>query len=428
MAALRPIDHSYSTAAILLSLKIFLEGPSSLRGCSSILGLMLDQLPMFRACPAANTIQSWLLRVGLYELQRPKPQAADWFVIGDHTIQLGNRKCFLVVAIRLSEWNQLETPLSLENLTMVLLEPVDKSTGPIVAKQLQRASDSLGGIRGFLSDQGTDLVHGCRQFQEKSASTQVFQDIAHVTANVLKGELLAEPDWNRFVTECGLTQPKVKQTKLGHLAPPALKIKGRYLNLGPLIDWAARMLKLLDLPQDRRPAEIPADCLDEKFGWVRGYRSSILKWQQLDQIKERVLEYCRVAGYHCGAKSELEKILKSVPPSESADRMKARLLKTVEEQSAQLNEHESVPASSEIIESLIGKGKRMQGQHSRGGFTKMILAMAASVKQLTADRITTALNTVGDSDLTAWCKAQFGRTLPSLRREALPPLAGTKIG
>jgi hypothetical protein len=399
---------------------MFLEGPASLRACSSILGGLLDCLTQFRARPAPNTIQSWLLRLGLHEIQRPKEQADDWILIVDHTIQLGTLKCLLIVAIRQSAWDKLETPLSLRDIVVVTLQVVKKSNGDVVAQQLREAAQKLGKVRAILSDQGSDIVNGANQYQAQSKETLIFKDIAHATAIVLKDELLADSRWDNFVKECGRTQPKVKQTELGYLAPPTLKIKGRYMNLGPLIAWASRMLCLLDKPLAQLTPDMHLTCLKEKFGWLVEYRQDIAHWHHLHAIKDCVLEYCRLHGYHCQAKAELELLLASVSTVSSCTTMKERLLDIVQQQSSQLKENESVPASSEVIESLIGKGKRIQGQHSRGGFTKMILGMAACVVPLDEDRIRQSLNAVGDSDLFQWCQTQFGKTLACLRRQALP--------
>ena len=59
-------------------------------------------LPFEGARPAANTGQNWILRIGLYELNRPKEMADDWVLILDHTIQIGKVKCLIVVGFRLS--------------------------------------------------------------------------------------------------------------------------------------------------------------------------------------------------------------------------------------------------------------------------------------------------------------------------------------
>ena len=407
---------------------MFLDGPASLRACSSILKGLLDFLPQFRARPAANTIQSWLLRVGLYEIQRPKEQADDWILIIDHTIQLGTLKCLLIVAVRQSAWFKLETPLTLKDLVFVTLQVVTKSNGDVVVQQLREAAKKLGKIRAILSDQGSDIVNGANQYQAESKETLFFKDIAHATAIILKDELLADSRWDTFVKECGQTQPKVKQTELGYLAPPTFKVKGRYMNLGPMIAWASRMLSLLDTPIAQRSTELCLSRLEEKFGWLVKYRQDIAHWHDLHAVKDCVLGYCRLHGYHRQAKAELELLLASISTATACTAMKERLLDVVQQQSSQLNEDESVPASSEIIESLIGKGKRIQGQHSRGGFTKMILGMAASVVPIGEDRILQSLNTIGDSDLSKWCKTQFRKTLACMRRQALPLTCGTNPG
>lgn len=413
---------------------MFLKGPASLRACSSIVGGLLEYLPQFRGKPAANTIQSWLLRVGLYELQRPKEQAQDWVLIVDHTIQLGRWKCLLIVAVRQSVWAELKAPLSLQDIVVVTLQPVEKSNGEFVASQLREAAQKLGGVRAILSDQGSDIVNGAKKYQAESKETLIFQDIAHVTAIALKDELLTDSRWDTFLSACGQTQPKVKQTELGYLAPPTLKVKGRYMNLGSMIGWATRMLVLLDTPECSRTGDMLLDRLDSKFGWLMEYRQDIAGWQYLHAIKDRVLDYCRVNGYHRHARIELESQLSSLgfPPTTTIEaagtRIKNKLLDIVEQQSSQIQEDESVPASSEVIESLIGKGKRIQGQHSRGGFTRMILGMGACVVPLTENCVLESLNAISDCDLLEWCRQQFGRTLTSLRRTALPSQNGTITG
>ena len=105
--------------------------------------------------------------------------------------------------------------------------------------------------------------------------------------------------------------------------------------------------------------------------------------------------------------------------------MAKSLTKFVKAQSKGLKRNERVPGSSEVLESLIGKGKRMQGQHSRGGFTRMILAMAASCVNLTQHGICAALETIGETDLSEWCERQLGSTLTVQRRKLLNE---TKIG
>jgi len=425
---IRPANHAYAAQAIRLSLRMFLEGAVSFRGCSAVVELMREYLPSFQAAPAPNTAQSWLLRVGLHELTRPKDQADDWILIVDHTLQLGAMKCLLIVGIRQSVWQQLTGPLRHQDLTLVALEPIEKSDGEKVHQQLEAAAGRVGQVRAILSDSGTDLVNGAGKFLDHHEQTLALKDIAHQAAVVLKRELLADARWDTFVKHCGQTQPKVKQTELGHLAPPTQKVKGRYMNLGPLIGWGARMLRLIDTPAANRPGDMNLTRLAEKFDWIQDFRDALVDWNDLEAVKDCVLKYARVEGYHPQAAEELREQLAAVACTAPGQRMAQALVEFLTEQAALLQPGESLPASSEVLESLIGKGKRMQGQHSRGGFTKMLLGMAASVVQITEARVCEALETVRDVDLRAWCQQHLGVSLTAQRRQALPLPTGTKIG
>ncbi len=84
----------------------------------------------------------------------------------------------------------------------------------------------------------------------------------------------------------------------------------------------------------------------------------------------------------------------------------------------------SYPGSSEIIESLMGKYKQLQGQHSRNGFTKMVLTIGSILCELSESVVSKSLQAVREIDIREWTKKALGTTLDSTRRTALP---GTKL-
>lgn len=404
-------------------MRLALEAAVSFRGCRAVIGLLRDFLPQFQAVPAANTAEAWLLRLGLHELQRPKERADDWVFLMDHTLQLGALKCLVIVGVRLSAWEQRERPLDHQDLTFLTLEPIAHSTGAIVERQLEEAAAKVGVPVAILNDEGSDLTGGAALFRGNHPQTHVLRDIAHKAAVVLKHELLADPRWEQFGKLCGKTQPCVKQTELGHLASPTQKVKGRYMNLGPLIGWGARMLRLLDTPPAERPTDQDLTRLEAKFGWVRDFRQALAEWSDLHAVKDHVLAYARVEGYHASAADELRDRLAAVTHTPMGRRAADKLIEFVRAQSAGVSAGQSLPASSEVLESLIGKGKRLQGQHSRGGFTKLILGLAASVVHVTEQRVCDALQAVPHQHLLTWIKDNLGHSLTTQRRHALP---GTK--
>lgn len=406
-------------------LRVFQDAAVSLRGCKKIVCVLQDYLPSFRNAPAASTLQSWLLRLGLHELLRPKERADDWIWIVDHTIQLGSMKCLLIVGVRRSAWEISDRPITLHDLTMISLEPVETSNGDIVCQQLHAAAEKNGSPRAILSDQGSDLKRGIALFRGDDFDTLALHDIAHQTALALKEALADDPRWDAFVKQCGQVQPRVKQTELGCLAPPKLKVKGRYMNLSRLMNWGVNMAASVETPPANRYANMDLTRLDEKFDWIREYHSALDDWSHLDAVKECVLTYIRRHGYHRQAARELCQQLKTIACTPASLRMAASLVLFVKQQSRELDAGEHLPGSSEVIESLIGKGKRMQGQHSRNGFTRMILGMAASVVNLSNEKICLALETIRDLDLAEWLTEHLGITLTTQRRAVL---SGTKTG
>jgi hypothetical protein len=407
---------------------MILDGAVSFRAGSAVVELLHQFLPQFRAAPAPNTMQSWLLRLGLHELQRPKEEADDWILLMDHTMQLGSWKCLLIVGLRQSAWMRLERPLEHHDLTVITLEPVKKSDGELVYQQLEAVTEQIGVPLAILNDGGSDLTNGAAKFKEQHPETRLLNDLAHKAALLLKRELLADPRWDAFAKHCGQAQPKVKQTELAQLAPPTQKIKARYMNLGPLIAWGVRMLRLVDTPAAERPTDQDLSRLDEKFGWICDFREALEDWSDLQAVKDLALQYGRVEGYHPRAAEELSAQLVAVARREAGQRLATSLVGVFTEQSQAMKLDQALPASSEVLESLIGKGKRLQGQHSRGGFTKMILGMAASVVEITHERISEALEAVRNIDLATWRQEKLGPSLAAQRRQALPVATGTKTG
>jgi len=403
-----------------------LQAASSLRGASATIGLLSDFGPEFVRRPAASTGQAWLLRVGLYELARPKEAADDWVWIVDHSVQLGTLKCLVIVGCRLSAWRAANRPLELQDLSVVALEPVEKSTGAIVARQLAAATAQTRIVpRAILSDQGSDLKIGISTYREAHGDTAVTLDIAHQTANQMKRELAADERWSKFIVAAGQAKQRLAMTPLAHLVPPTLRSKARYMNLEELIVWGRRTLRYLDDPHPVAGQALDPAALNSKLGWLHEYRAALADWNAAMTVVSGTLVYVRRAGYHSQAAEELGCCLLPAA-SEMAQQVALRLLEFVTQQSAAARHGERLVGSSECLESLIGKGKRLEGQHSRSGFTKMILGLAASVVTPTYERLTAALTHIKTQDVRHWCRTHLGTSLASQRRQAYTLPAGTK--
>ena len=411
-------------------LRFVLEAATSLRAAGRVLEVLEGWLPGVERAPAANTGQWWLLRLGLYELQRSKEMASDWVWLVDHTVQMGQVKCLLIVAVRVSAWeSQGRGSLEHEDLTVLALEPMRESTGPQVQAHLERATDQTGMPRAILSDSGRDIKKAVAGFREGHPEVAELSDIKHKLALLVKAELEADARWSAFVPAVGRTKSQVQQTNLAYLMPPRPKEKARYMNLGELVNWGRRTLRYLDNSLESQESAAASDRLNTKLGWLREYREALEQWGGMLAVVDRTLEVIRQDGYYREAASVLRDRLSCLPQDGMSRRVADRVVAFVAEQSLAAVGEEHLPGSTECLESLIGKGKRLEGQQSRSGFTKMVLGMAASVAEPTVEHIRTALERVKTHDVTAWCKEKLGVSVQAQRRQALPPLLdGIKTG
>jgi hypothetical protein len=403
-------------------MRLFIQGVlvarAGQRCVAAMLRLVAPQLPRARPTPCANTGRMWLLRVGLYELTRPKEKADDWMWILDHTVQLGGMKALVIVGVRLSQWEKQRRPLRHEDLTVLDVMPMRHSSGPAVQARLEVAAQQTGDPRAILGDGGTDLKCGITSFQKTHRGVARLYDIKHKMALLLQQQLEKDPRWAKFIAGVNQTRARVLLTDLAFLTPPELKAKSRYLNLPPLAAWGRNTLRFLDCPHDLPGKAVDRKVLEEKLGWLREYREALYHWSVLLAIAEAAEHYVRHKGYHAVAAERLRARLDGLGINAAAQAMEGATLDFVAEQSAPARPEERLIGSSEVLESLIGKYKHLQGTYNRGGMTPQLLAFGAVAMTKTTETISSALTAVRTRDVLQWCRQHLGLGVQGQRRHA----------
>jgi hypothetical protein len=156
--------HHYSPGIMQLMVRGLLEARAGQRGLAAVLRMVSRWLPGGGATPCANTARMWLLRLGLYELTRPRRKAHDWVWILDHTVQLGPHKALAIISVRLGRWKQ--KPLRHSDVTVLDIAPMLHSTGEAVESRMAAAVEKTGVPRAIVCDGGTDLRRGIADFQK----------------------------------------------------------------------------------------------------------------------------------------------------------------------------------------------------------------------------------------------------------------------
>ena len=409
--------HQFGAGLVSLFADLVLKAATSQRAAAGVLRLVAPHISGLHRVPCANSGRMWLMRLGLYELLRKKEAAKDWVWIMDHTVQLGPQKCLVIVGVRLSSWRRKKGPLQHEDLALLKLVPMQQSTAIAVAEQLEATRKEMGVVpAAVLSDEGAELKSGMNIFRTHSPAARrvphVF-DIKHKVAILLKRELHDDAAWQSFVTHTNRTKLQTTLTELAFLVPPSLRTKSRYMNLDTLVAWGCRALAYLDDPRDLPGQPVDRKKLQQKLGWLSEYRSALAAWAELLAVAEQAVCYVRRKGYHRHAAKELKSCLLPLARTPGGLRLQAAIVQFVKEQSRGVKKGEHLLGSSEILESLLGKYKRIQGTHSKGGMTGSLLNIGAAVAQKTSGTIQQAFATVPVAAVGKWVRENLGLTIPA---------------
>ncbi len=358
----------------------------------------------------------WLLRLGYAALTEETVVATDWVYIIDHTVQIGQVKCFLILGLRLSEVRWEGRGLRHCNVRVLALVPMTQSNAQRVAKEMEETARRTGNPRAIVSDHGSDVKGGAEAFCQSHAETATIYDVAHKGACLLKHRFERDSRWSEFLTQMRQAKAQAQQTELAYLVGPSLRLKARYMNVGPMLRWARLTLRVVE----RTPVEAKEHPrLEAKFGWLRNYREALSEWVAQYETVQTAVRFVRQEGLYLGAEQDLAaKQKQQGETNPSACELAKELTEFVAEQSGQTRPGERLPGSSEVLESCLGRWKNLERQQAKQGFAASVLALPAMLVCWTQERILEALNRVPVRAVRDWCRTNLGTTIPAQRRLA----------
>lgn len=412
----RPAGHGFPCGVISLFLRLVQAG-ISLRGTSRVLALLADVFGLPFDVPHWTTGRLWLQRFGLAQLAGPKAVAPDWVWLIDHSVQIGTQKVLVILGIRLTDLPPPGQCLTHDQMELIALEPMDTSTRQDVADRLEAAARSTCVPRVIVDDHGVDLTGGVALFQRAHPETVEIYDIKHKAACLLKARLEKDPRWPAFSGWVGRTRCAIQQTELAALVPPGSRPKARFMNLGPQLDWAEKVLAVVD----HRPATVleqttPAR-LEEKLGEVRQYRAALAQWRQWQELVDETVEFVGAYGLNADSTPELHRRLEPGQLAPESQCLAEDLIAFVDEQWWRASPCARVPGSTEVLESCFGKYKALEQGQSQGGFTGLLAAFGSLLARATPRVVEQAMRLVPTQEVWDWCAEHLGKTLFSRRRE-----------
>ncbi len=402
------INHHYSAVQMALLCQLVIYGALGMRTAARSLEIFNRFFALSLPSPCWYSVRLWLMRLGYFQFMRPKVIAEDWLWVVDYSIQLGHTKCLLILGIRQQDL-PTSRPLQHTDMEPILLQPTATSTKKVVLQQLESAVEKTGAPRAIISDNGCDLKAGINLFCLQHQDTAFIYDIKHKIALMIKKRLENDPQWQAFTAFATKIKKKLQQTPYAYLTPPALRVKARYMNLDSRLTWAQKVLKVLSVIENKKHP------LVEKLGEMKNYRTDIECWLEMLAIANDTETFLR-KNYlskqsYLQLKSELQKHRSLIYENNTI--FQNDLLAFIEQQGALCRGNEKLLAHSEIIESVFGKQKYIEGEQSKSGFTGLVLAIGAIVSNIIPSLMKQALEKVPIQKIKDWQKENLGKSLQS---------------
>lgn len=409
-----PAHHGYPVGVATLFLQLVQLG-IPLRAVSRVLEFLAQTLGLPFSAPDWTTGRLWLLRFGLAQLLAVKEPASDWVWLIDHSVQIGKEKVLAILGIRQGKLPLPERALRAEDMALIALVPMSNSTREEVAACLENVAKRTSRPCAIVDDHGSDLNGGVAIFQKNHPETAELYDIRHKAACLLKARLEKNPRWIAFSTELARTRCAIQQTELGPLTPSASKPKARFMNLEEQLDWAGRVLCLLDGAPGTVPSWTTVERLEAKLGWLRGFRVDWAQWRQWQELVDEAVEVVGREGLHADTAAEVSRSLLAVANGSESHRLAEELLGFVREQAALVKPGERLPGSTDVLESCFGRFKALEKDHAKGGFTSLLLAFGSLFVEATLENVFGALRAVPTLWVKEWCSTHLGQTFQSKR-------------
>ena len=228
-------------------IEFYLNCTVGLRASSRVMSSAFGILGENYEVPHWKTGATWAMKVGYYKLHHSNiARNKDWVWIIDHSIQLGDEKCLVILGIPKVNIPK-DRALRKSDMTILHLSIMQSSNGDLIYDILKELSQRLNIVPcQIISDEGTDLVKGIKLFAADHPKCRHTSDIKHKIAAWFKNNIGTSSRWEELLKNVASSRKKMQQTALASLCAPKLKSKARYMNIGEITNWAYKILTLID--------------------------------------------------------------------------------------------------------------------------------------------------------------------------------------
>ncbi len=178
------------------------------------------------------------------------------------------------------------------------------------------------------------------------------------------------------------------------------------------------MLWQIKHPGSKARQNIDKDRFDSKLLWVNDFRTPLGRWHQCQQIINTTVELIAQGSIEKGNWKKVAEAIRPLAKSKVARTMIDDTLEFLKKQEEQLRCGQFAIMSTEILESSLSSYKALEKQHSKQGFSSLIMTFPVLLKKISAKEILHAFKNTKVDDVREWTKTHIGTTLHAKRQQA----------
>ena len=412
----------------MISLCLNLSKRVGFRPAAAAVEIIFDWLGIDADIPSWDSMRCWACRVGIAQLLQPVEEADDWIWMADHSNQIGTEKVLQILGVRASQLPKPGQTLRLQDLRVLAVAPGTNWKREDVRREYDKLAKQIGTPRYLVTDGAVELRESADVLETAGKKLTVLRDMKHYAANTFEKLIGKSERFGQYLSQLGLTRNAIQQTELSHFTPPPQKPKARFMNLGPTLRWGRMISHHLSDCHSMSRKGVTARRMNDKLGWLRDFRADLDCWNRCQEVMQASLKFINRQGVYRGAAGTLKSLLDRLASEyswhcELSTTMASKLIAFVKESEAELGEGERAWLSTENLESSFGVFKRLEGQHSKGGFTSLVAAMPMLLTDWTAELVRKSLSAVSVTQMKQWVRQQLGATLASKRVTAYQEFA-----
>jgi len=346
--------------------------------------------------PTHTTVLNWTKKQGVAFFKEPSFYRQEkWVLIADESIQFGNKKVLLVLAVpelRCSQGNALRY----NDITPLVLKVSASWKSEDITSEISGHID-MEQVSYCVTDTGSNLI---RAFA--SLNCKHITDINHKFSLMIQSAFKNNRLFIEYTKALSDIRAQKSMSKIARIVPPNQRVMSRFMNLTPLFEWGKKMIFLLDTEELTQEEKMV-------LSFLKPMREFVFDTCQLLNQLKKIQQLLKNEGF---SKKTAKKAISMFSNMKSDHSLKIK--KQLEEYFMDLSlkaDGKIVCCSSDIIESCFGKYKEMVKGNKSIGISDLSLCIAAMMGRNNSDRTKESMEAVSMKKLKEWKTKNISKTL-----------------